>query len=47
MYLRRDRKRLGKKRVTYLSIAHGITEDSPLGKRSKPVVFGSRPYFWR
>ena len=42
MYLRRDRKHLGKKkRVTYLSIAHGITEDSPLGKRSKPIVFAN------
>ena len=41
MYLRRDRKRVGKKRVTYVSIAHTITEDSPLGKRSKPVVFAN------
>lgn len=41
LYLRRDRKRVGKKKVTYVSIAHTITEDSPLGKRSKPVVFAN------
>lgn len=41
MYLRRDRKRVGKKTHTYVSIAHAITEDSPLGKRSKPVVFAN------
>lgn len=41
IYLRRDRKLVGKNRVTYVSIAHTITEDSSRGKRSKPIIFAN------
>jgi hypothetical protein len=46
VYVRRDKKkarsRSGKgKETTYLSIAHNVVEDSPTGKRSKPVVFAN------
>ena len=46
MYVRRDKKkaksRSGKvKETTYLSIAHNVVEDSPKGKRAKPVVFAN------
>lgn len=46
MYVRRDKKkaksRSGKvKETTYLSIAHNVVEDTPKGKRAKPVVFAN------
>jgi hypothetical protein len=46
VYVRRDKKkarsRSGKvTETTYLSIAHNVVEDSPKGKRSKPVVFAN------
>ena len=53
MYIRRDTKkveikgarkgrgRLTEKETTYLSIAHNVVEDSPKGKRTKPVVFAN------
>lgn len=51
MYIRRDTKKKpvkgpGKRRgavseTTYLSIAHNVVEDSPKGKRAKPVVFAN------
>lgn len=43
MYLRCDTKKVGKKKrsVRYLSLAHAVMEDSPLGKRSKPIIFAS------
>lgn len=41
MHLRRDRQRVGDRVHTYLSVVHAITEDSPLGKRSKPIVMAN------
>lgn len=53
MYVRRDTKkveikgapkgrgRVNVKEVTYLSIAHNVVEDSPKGKRTKPIVFAN------
>ena len=41
MHLRRDTQQVGDKTHVYLSIAHAITEDSPLGKRSKPIILAN------
>lgn len=42
MYIRRDRqKQKGKTPATYLSIAHSVVEDTPKGKRTKPVVLAN------
>jgi hypothetical protein len=41
LHLRRDRQQVGAKTHVYLSIAHAITEDSPLGKRSKPIIMAN------
>jgi hypothetical protein len=50
LYIRRDTKKSGakgkgksaaKKGTTYLSIAHNVKEDSPKGKRTKPIVFAN------
>lgn len=41
MYVRRDRQKRKSKTATYLSLAHNVTEDSPKGKRTKPVVLAN------
>lgn len=46
MYVRRDKQKAKTKsgkvtETTYLSIAHNVVEDSPKGRRAKPVVFAN------